>query len=60
MCRWCHCVAACVPHNCPTETDLMCYCARPECGPDGTAIIENGCYICVYLNDCTPMPDPGC
>lgn len=53
------CVPACAPHGCPTEQDLMCWCARPDCDPDGVAVIDDGCWICVYLQTCEPTGE-GC
>lgn len=46
------CVAACVDHNCPTETELLCFGARPDCDPDEVAILEDGCWVCVALATC--------
>ena len=48
------CLAACVPHGCDTEMDLMCWCARPDCGDNAVAIIFEGCWICVYFETCEP------
>jgi len=49
------CIAACIPHNCETEEELMCYGVREECGDDGVAIIQEGCWECVDLDTCEPM-----
>ncbi len=51
------CVAACIPHDCPTEDELMCYGVREDCGEGGVAVIQDGCWVCVYLDTCEPMND---
>jgi len=55
-----NCVAACRPHGCASEADLMCWCARPECGDRGVAVIRDGCWICVDAETCRALPDAGC
>ncbi len=53
------CLAACVPHGCPTEEDLLCWCARPDCGPDAVSVIYDGCWICVDRLTCQQVAE-GC
>jgi hypothetical protein len=56
------CVAACVPHGCPTEPEAFCEMVRPECGEEGVAVARDGCWICVDLETCEAVPghDPRC
>jgi hypothetical protein len=56
------CVAGCRDHGCPTQGEhlLECRMARPECGPDGVAVIEQGCWTCLSLADCAAMRDESC
>jgi len=54
------CVAACAPHGCPTETDLLCFGIRPECGENGVAVIESGCWVCKDLQTCGEARDDQC
>ncbi|MDA3864070.1 MAG: hypothetical protein PF689_09425 [Deltaproteobacteria bacterium] len=49
------CVAGCLAHNCPTESQAICEMIRPDCGPDEVAIATNGCYACVDINTCEPV-----
>lgn len=69
--RWCNpcasgscpmcpdCVPGCTRHGCPTEQQLECYCARPDCGPEAVAVIEEACWICVDAETCEPTGE-GC
>ncbi|MBN2723924.1 MAG: hypothetical protein JXR95_07645 [Deltaproteobacteria bacterium] len=43
------CVSTCTAHSCTTQTpeELECYMTRPECSENYTAIIEDGCYLCI-------------
>ncbi|MFH2010323.1 MAG: hypothetical protein ABI333_27240 [bacterium] len=54
------CVPSCTPHGCPTESELLCYGMRPECGEDGVAVLEDGCWICVDRQTCEPARDDSC
>ncbi len=53
------CLAACQHHGCPTETELQCYCARPDCADGAVSVIDEGCWICVFTDTCEPTGD-GC
>ncbi len=53
------CLPACRPHGCPSEEELLCFCARPNCGKDAVSVIKDGCWICVWRKDCQPTGD-GC
>jgi hypothetical protein len=53
------CVPACLPHNCPTEDQLICNAMRPECRESGVAVITSGCWECVDIISCEPLPDNG-
>jgi hypothetical protein len=46
------CVPACVPHDCATETELMCLQLRPECPAGEVALISEGCWRCVTWARC--------
>ena len=48
------CVFACRRHGCSTETELNCFCARPDCGLDAVSVIDQGCWICVDAQSCEP------
>ena len=50
---------ACVAHSCATETTILCRCVRPDCGPDGVAVIHGGCWECVNVSDCA-VTGTGC
>jgi len=49
------CVAACVPHGCPTEPEALCDAMRPDCGPDAVAVVRGGCWTCVSSATCDPI-----
>jgi len=49
------CVAACVPHKCPTKIETSCNMDRPECEGDAVAVSDGNCYICLSLDDCFPI-----
>ena len=53
------CLPACTPHGCPSEQELLCNCARPDCGSKAVAVISDGCWICVDLSTCQPTGE-GC
>ena len=54
-------VSACRPLNCTGEAELLCDCAKPECGRYDVAIIVEGCWQCVDGVTCgTPLEDDGC
>ena len=53
------CRFACQPLTCASEDTLTCRCARPECG-QGTAIVRDGCWVCVDPNTCEDIDDTGC
>jgi len=62
-CPYCRdCVAACVPHGCPTEPEALCYMIRPDCGDGGVAVVQEGCWVCVDMTSCEAIPyhDPSC
>ena len=46
------CLGVCTPHDCPTETELDCWCARPHCGDGLVAVIGDGCWTCVERRTC--------
>lgn len=50
------CVQACTPHGCPTEPEALCDMIRPECPDGGASVIMNGCWVCVGLDACQPLP----
>lgn len=54
------CVAACSNHNCPTDPDVTCDMERPECGLQGVAVSQNGCWTCVDIFTCDPIRDARC
>jgi hypothetical protein len=56
------CVAACIPHNCPTEPEALCTMIRPDCGDEGVAVVRDGCWVCVDMGSCEAVPyhDPSC
>jgi hypothetical protein len=49
------CVQDCAYHGCPTEPELTCTEPRPDCGEGNTSVIDAGCWVCVSLEDCTPV-----
>ncbi|MBW2702011.1 MAG: hypothetical protein JRF33_14435 [Deltaproteobacteria bacterium] len=53
------CIAGCVEHACGGDDPmtLMCMMPRLSCNHGQTAIIRNGCWLCVGLHTCQP-PDP--
>ncbi len=52
-CPFCDdCVPACTSHMCPTEEVLDCFCSRPDCGFEGVAVIQAGCWVCVDPFSC--------
>lgn len=54
-------VSACRPLNCTGEAELLCDCAKPECGRYDVAIIVDGCWQCVDGVTCgPPIEDDGC
>jgi len=53
------CRFACVPLPCASEDVLRCRCARPECG-SATAVVRDGCWVCVDPGTCEPIDDTGC
>ena len=54
------CVAACVPHGCPSVGEAVCTLPRPDCGPNATAVVADGCWECVDVTTCQPVPEPDC
>jgi len=54
------CVAACIAHDCPTEAQLTCRCARPDCGQGATSVIRDGCWVCVDVETCADARASGC
>ena len=59
VCR--DCVAACTPHGCRTEPEPACNLLRPDCGEGQTAVVRDGCWVCVGLDSCSPvLPDVQC
>ena len=52
------CVAACAPHDCATGEMVTCRALRPDCGPGAVAVVSNGCWQCVGLDDCAPIAIP--
>lgn len=57
------CVAGCMEHGCPTEPEPRCNAVRPDCEGGAVAVVRDGCWVCVGLNACAPMPplhDPQC
>ena len=52
-CPFCDdCVAACQPARCASDSVLTCRCARPDCGAGNTAIVRDGCWVCVDAFTC--------
>ncbi|MCB9611037.1 MAG: hypothetical protein H6721_02280 [Sandaracinus sp.] len=49
------CVQNCAPSRCATGEMALCFAARPECGPNGTAIVRDGCWQCVDAYTCDPI-----
>lgn len=54
------CVAGCVPHGCMSEREPICRAERPECGPDGIAIVRDGCWVCVDARTCEDLGPDDC
>ena len=54
------CVAACTPHGCATEPEPACNLIRPDCGEGRTAVVRDGCWVCVDLHTCEPARDTSC
>ena len=54
------CVSACRAHGCETEPEPACDMVRPECGVGGVAVVREGCWVCVGLNACEPLPPDDC
>lgn len=54
------CLPACTPHGCPTETELLCFGMRPECGEAGVAVLEDGCWVCKDMATCQEARDEQC
>ncbi len=48
------CMPACARHECETDGygQLNCESERPDCGAEGTAVIRNGCWVCVNVGSC--------
>lgn len=46
------CVAACVPHGCPTEPEAWCDRIRPTCDAGQVSVVEGGCWSCVSTATC--------
>ncbi|MBU1238927.1 hypothetical protein KKF84_08130 [Myxococcota bacterium] len=55
-----NCVAACVDHTCATWEALICDQGRPECSPGNTAIVQDGCWVCVEIYTCDVVRDSTC
>lgn len=53
------CVAECVPHNCQSENQPACNAIRPMCAEGETAVVRDGCWLCVELATCEPPAPPG-
>ena len=52
-----NCIPACVAHGCRTEPQALCQMVRPDCGEDGVAVVQGGCWVCVDRVTCKPwMP----
>jgi hypothetical protein len=50
------CVADCDGHGCPSEEEPTCTEPRPEsCGEGNVSVVQDGCWVCVTLEDCTPV-----
>lgn len=54
------CVAACVDSRCATGESATCRMVRPECGDGGTAIVVDGCWLCVDAYTCERFPIGDC
>jgi hypothetical protein len=52
------CIAGCVPHACDPGLPAACDMVRPDCGDGRTAVVRDGCYVCVELDTCEPPPAP--
>lgn len=60
-CPFCaDCVQACAPSRCATGEHPTCRAVRPECGASGTAIVVDGCWVCVDGYTCERLPDGDC
>ena len=53
------CVAECVPHDCQSENQPACNAIRPICAEGQTAVVRDGCWLCVELATCEPPAPPG-
>lgn len=54
------CVAACTTSRCATGETATCRQVRPECGSEGTAIVVDGCWLCVDAYTCERFPAGDC
>lgn len=45
----------CTAHSCETEEAPVCRVARPGCGADGVAVVQDGCWVCVNAATCEPV-----
>ncbi len=48
------CLPACLEHGCETEPEPACDEQRPDCPSDQFAVIQNGCWLCVEPQICSP------
>jgi len=48
------CISGCRPHLCVSEPEAHCNMIRPVCDPGQTALVRDGCWVCVELATCAP------
>jgi hypothetical protein len=51
------CIGACEPLGCESESVVTCRCVRPTCGEGGSAIVRDGCWVCVDRDTCRARVD---
>lgn len=45
----------CVESECATQAFIGCRALRPDCGPNGVAVAEDGCWACKDRDTCEPI-----